>query len=55
MPAFEQEIFGPVFSIIKTKNENEAIDMANSSKFGLGAAIFTKDIAKCKSNCKKED
>ena len=44
MPAFEQEIFGPVFSIIKTKNESESIDMANSSKFGLGAAIFTKDI-----------
>ena len=55
MPAFEQEIFGPVFSIIKTKNESEAIDIANSSKFGLGAAIFTKDIASAESNCKRED
>ena len=54
MPAFEQEIFGPVFSIIKTKNESESIEMANSSKFGLGAAIFTKDIASASKIAKKK-
>ena len=54
MPAFDQEIFGPVFSIIKTKNEREAIDMANCSNFGLGAAIFTKDIAKASEIAKKK-
>ena len=44
MPAFDDEIFGPVFSIIEAKNDNEAILLANKSKFGLGAAVFTSDI-----------
>ena len=34
MPAFEQEIFGPVFSIIKTMNESESIEIANSQTLG---------------------
>ena len=44
MPAFDDEIFGPVFSIIKAKNDKEAIFLANESKFGLGAAVFTSNI-----------
>jgi len=44
MPAFDDEIFGPVFSIIKAKNDKEAILLANKSKFGLGAAVFTSNI-----------
>jgi len=44
MPAFDDEIFGPVFSIIKAKNDKEAICLANESKFGLGAAMFTSKI-----------
>ena len=46
MAAFDEEIFGPVFSVIKAKNENNAIDLANDSPFGLGAAVFTKNIQK---------
>ena len=46
MPAFDEEIFGPVFSIIQAENDDEAIDLANKSKFGLGAAVFTNDIKK---------
>ena len=46
MPAFEEEIFGPVFSIIEAKNNSHAIDLANNSKYGLGAAVFTSDIKK---------
>ena len=42
--AFDEEIFGPVFAVIKAKNENHAIDLANDSPFGLGAAVFTKNI-----------
>ena len=42
MAAFDEEIFGPVFSVIKAENENDAIDLANDSPFGLGAAVFTK-------------
>ena len=44
--AFDEEIFGPVFAVIKAKNENHAIDLANDSPFGLGAAVFTKNIKK---------
>ncbi len=46
MPAYEEELFGPVASIISVKDEKEAIRVANDSVFGLGAAIFTKDVAK---------
>lgn len=46
MPAFEEELFGPVAAIIKAKNEDDAIALANKSVFGLGAAVFTKNIAK---------
>jgi succinate-semialdehyde dehydrogenase/glutarate-semialdehyde dehydrogenase len=44
MPAFDEELFGPVAVLIKAKDETEAIDIANDSIFGLGAAVFTKDI-----------
>ena len=43
MPAYDDEIFGPVASLIKVKNEAEAIKVANATSFGLGAAVFTKD------------
>ena len=46
MPAFDEEIFGPVFSIIKSKDEENSINLANLSEFGLGASIFTKDLEK---------
>lgn len=46
MPAFDEELFGPVAAIIKSKDEDDAIKLANKSVFGLGAAVFTKDIAK---------
>ena len=46
MPAFEEETFGPAFCMIKVKNENEAIDLANASRYGLGGNIWTKDIDK---------
>lgn len=41
MPAYEEEIFGPVALIFTAKNEEEAIRIANDSPFGLGAAVFT--------------
>jgi succinate-semialdehyde dehydrogenase/glutarate-semialdehyde dehydrogenase len=43
MPAYEDELFGPVASLIKVKNEDEAIKIANDTSFGLGAAVFTAD------------
>jgi succinate-semialdehyde dehydrogenase/glutarate-semialdehyde dehydrogenase len=43
MAAFDEELFGPVGSIIQAKDSNEAIALANQSPYGLGAAIFTQD------------
>ncbi len=44
MIAFEEEIFGPVISLIRAKNETQAIALANDSKYGLAAAVFTNDL-----------
>jgi succinate-semialdehyde dehydrogenase/glutarate-semialdehyde dehydrogenase len=44
MPAYTEEIFGPVASVITVRNLEEAIKVANDTSFGLGAAVFTKDI-----------
>ncbi len=44
MPAYDEELFGPVASIITAKDEAEAIHIANDSVFGLGAAVFTQDV-----------
>ncbi len=46
MPAFDEEIFGPVFTVIVADDNDEAIALANRSDFGLGSAIFTKDLKK---------
>lgn len=46
MPAYHEELFGPVAAIITAPDEHSAIEIANDSEFGLGAAIFTRDVAK---------
>ena len=46
MVAFDEEIFGPVFSLIMAEDEEHAINLANNTPFGLGAAIFTENIEK---------
>ena len=42
-PAYDDELFGPVASLIKAKDANDAMRIANDSRFGLGGAIFSKD------------
>lgn len=44
MPAVDDEIFGPVITFIDTKDEADAIRIANDSRFGLAGAVFTKNI-----------
>jgi len=46
MAAFDEETFGPVAAIIGANDEEDAISLANNTPFGLGAAIFTRDIEK---------
>lgn len=44
MPVMDEEVFGPVLSVAVFEDENEAIDLANASSFGLGATLFSNDI-----------
>jgi succinate-semialdehyde dehydrogenase / glutarate-semialdehyde dehydrogenase len=46
MPAYEEELFGPVAAIIGAKDEEDAVRIANDTIFGLGAAVFTKDATR---------
>jgi len=46
MPVFDEETFGPVAAIIAAKDEAEAVALANRSSFGLGAAVFSRDVDK---------
>lgn len=44
MPAYHEELFGPVAVLYRFQTEEQAIEIANSSVFGLGAAVFTSDV-----------
>ena len=44
MPAYDEEMFGPVACIIRVDSEEEALRVANDTAYGLGAAVFTQDL-----------
>jgi succinate-semialdehyde dehydrogenase/glutarate-semialdehyde dehydrogenase len=48
MPAYDDELFGPVAAIIRAKDEADAVRIANDTIFGLGAAVFTEDVERGK-------
>jgi len=54
MPAYDEELFGPVAAIISAKDEKDAIRIANDSTFGLGSAVFIKDKEKGERIAKNE-
>jgi succinate-semialdehyde dehydrogenase/glutarate-semialdehyde dehydrogenase len=45
MPAYQEELFGPVAAILAARDRAHAIRLANDTSFGLGAAVFTADVA----------
>lgn len=46
MPAYDGEVFGPVLAFLDAKDETEAIAIANNNVYGLGAVVFTQDLAR---------
>jgi succinate-semialdehyde dehydrogenase/glutarate-semialdehyde dehydrogenase len=46
MPAYDEELFGPVAALIEAQDEEDAIRIANDTHFGLGAAVFSRDRAR---------
>lgn len=48
MPAFAEETFGPAAAVIRVRDAEEAIELANATEFGLGAALWTGDLDKAR-------
>jgi succinate-semialdehyde dehydrogenase/glutarate-semialdehyde dehydrogenase len=46
MPAFDEETFGPVAAVVRAADEAEALRLANATSFGLGASLWTADLAR---------
>jgi succinate-semialdehyde dehydrogenase/glutarate-semialdehyde dehydrogenase len=46
MPAWSEELFGPVATLIRVADEREAIEVANATEFGLGGSVWTADVAR---------
>tara|TARA_R110000868_G_scaffold353876_2_gene615084 strand:- start:35474 stop:36841 length:1368 start_codon:yes stop_codon:yes gene_type:complete len=53
MPMFDEEIFGPVLSIIPAISDEHALELANNTRFGLSAAVFTNDLQKAEKFAKQ--
>ena len=44
MPAFDEELFGPVAALVEAADERELVRLANTTPYGLGAAVFSRDL-----------
>jgi succinate-semialdehyde dehydrogenase/glutarate-semialdehyde dehydrogenase len=48
MPVFSEETFGPAAAVIRVRNAEEAIQLANATEYGLGAALWTSDLTRAR-------
>jgi acyl-CoA reductase-like NAD-dependent aldehyde dehydrogenase len=49
MPLFDEESFGPAAAVVRARDANDAVALANDSKYGLGGNLWTRDIERAKS------
>lgn len=54
MPAFEEELFGPAAAVISVEDEAAGIALANQSRYGLGGAVFTRDVTRGEQIARRE-
>jgi succinate-semialdehyde dehydrogenase/glutarate-semialdehyde dehydrogenase len=55
MPAFDEEVFGPVAAVVRARDEADAVALANRSRYGLGASIWTRDVAHAEAMARRLD